>query len=353
MRRSLHRLALPLAAALLLGAARSARADDVADAEALIRQGVQLRQQGNAPRALPLFEKAYQTSRSPRTAAQLGLVELELGYCVEAERYLTEALAVPDHPWIAKNKSTLKRQLEAARKDIGELLVTGAPAGAEIWVNHKLAGKLPLGAAIRLDKGHVDIELRAAGYAPTTDSATIAAGKQVHRSYALTPEPPAPPPVVVAAPPPAAAPPSPGPAVTLAASPPPAGRSSMRLPLFWVTAGAAVAALAFGTAEAFNAASKRNAFDNHTTSAGGVTYQDCGTANLSAACQPLKDAYDQASTLSLVGFVAAGALAAGASAILLFTRSEPAAARDSGGTAHAFRCLPDPLGRGLTCNLRF
>ena len=60
MRRLLHRLAPALAAAsfLLAGASRPARADDVADAEALIRQGVQLRQQGNAPRALPLFEKA-------------------------------------------------------------------------------------------------------------------------------------------------------------------------------------------------------------------------------------------------------------------------------------------------------
>jgi PEGA domain-containing protein len=358
MRRLLHRLAPALAAALLLlaGAARPARADDVADAEALIRQGVQLRQQGNAPRALPLFEKAYQTSRSPRTAAQLGLVELELGYCVEAERYLTEALAVPDHPWIAKNKGTLKRQLEAARKDIGELVVTGSPAGAEIWVNHKVAGKLPLAAPIRLDKGHVDIEVRAANYAAVEDAATIAAGKQVQRNYVLAPEPPAPTPAVAVTAVPEPAPAGSGPAETLTSAPPPA-KGSIARPLFWVTAGAAAAALAFGVGEAISAAAKRNDFNNHTTTVGGTTYQDCGTANLSASCQPLKQAYDQAYTLSVVGFVAAGALAAGASALFILSRGERAGAADTRGSAgastHAFGCVPDPLSRGLTCNLRF
>jgi hypothetical protein len=147
------------------------------------------------------------------------------------------------------------------------------------------------------------------------------------------------------------APTTPGPADTLKATAAPTGHSSIRRPLFFATAGAAVAALAFGTVEAFNASAKRSDFNNHTATVNGVTYQDCGTANVSAACQPLKDAYDQAFTLSVVGFVAAGALAAGASAILLLTRSEHATGPDSSGTAHALGCSPDPVGRGLTCNL--
>ena len=62
-----------------------------------------------------MFEKAYQISRTPRTAAQLGLCELELGDFVEAERHLNEALAEPEHPWVKKNKATLKKSLETAR----------------------------------------------------------------------------------------------------------------------------------------------------------------------------------------------------------------------------------------------
>ena len=83
--------------------ARPARAGESGEAEALIRQGVELRAQKKDERALPLFEKAYQLSRSPRTAGQLGLVEMALGYFVDAEKYLSEAVASPDHPWVAKN----------------------------------------------------------------------------------------------------------------------------------------------------------------------------------------------------------------------------------------------------------
>src|SRR3954467_802661 len=133
--------------------ARPAWAGDSAEAEALIRQGVELRSQKKDERALPLFEKAYQISRTPRTAGQLGLVEMALGYFVDAERYLGESLASPDHPWVAKNLPTLKAQLATAKSQIGELYVVGEAAGAEVWVNGKQVGKLPLAAPIRLEKG--------------------------------------------------------------------------------------------------------------------------------------------------------------------------------------------------------
>ena len=117
--------------------ARPARAGDSAEAEALIRQGVELRAQKKDERALPLFEKAYQLSRTPRTAGQLGLVEMALGYFVDAEKYLGEAVASPDHPWVAKNLATLKAQLATAKSQIGELYIIGEPAGAEVVVNGK------------------------------------------------------------------------------------------------------------------------------------------------------------------------------------------------------------------------
>ena len=106
-----------LAAFAALAAAPARAATDVEQAEALIRDGVKLRARDNAAQALPLFEKAYQISRSPRTAAQLGLCELELGYYAAAERYLNEALAAPDHPWIAKNKAALKKPLEVGPRE--------------------------------------------------------------------------------------------------------------------------------------------------------------------------------------------------------------------------------------------
>ena len=113
--------------------------------------------------------------------------------------------------------------------------------------------------------------------------------------------------------------------------------------------GAAV----LGTVEAFDAAGKRNAFNDHTSVVGGVPVHDCGTRHVSPACQPLKNSYDRALTFSVVGFVAAGALAA--TSAVLFVLSSPGrgggAERD--GVARAFGCVPDPVARGFGCTLRF
>src|ERR1051326_5739594 len=122
-----------LAAALAPHAARAQSAAD--QAEAQIRQGTELRHQTQGARALPFCERAYELARTPRTAAQLGLVKMALGYCVEAERLLDEALAVPDHPWIARNAGALLQTRANARRNIGQVSVTGTPAGAQVLVN--------------------------------------------------------------------------------------------------------------------------------------------------------------------------------------------------------------------------
>ena len=55
-----------LAAFASLAAAPARAASDAEEAEALIREGVRLRSRDNAAQALPVFEKAYQISRTPR-----------------------------------------------------------------------------------------------------------------------------------------------------------------------------------------------------------------------------------------------------------------------------------------------
>ena len=74
----------PLARALatlvcLAAAAAPAAAAGPDDAEALIKQGNDLRRSGDDQGALPLLARAYQAQPGPRTAVQLGLVEEALG----------------------------------------------------------------------------------------------------------------------------------------------------------------------------------------------------------------------------------------------------------------------------------
>ena len=362
--------------------ARVAHAGDSAEAEALIRQGVELRAQKKDERALPMFEKAYQVSRSPRTAGQLGLVEMALGYFVDAEKYLGEAVASPDHPWVAKNLATLKAQLATAKSQIGELYIVGEPAGAEVVVNGKSAGRLPLSGPVRLDKGRVDVQVRAAGYLPTSDSVTMVGGKREDRSYrlqreavAVAPPPPpvtAPPakempkPVETTAPAPSVAPSAPPPAAEPAASsapaatiatPAPAGdHSNLRPVAYGVAIGAGVG-LILGAVEGIVAIKKRNEFNDHTGPDPNDPFNttqitDCNTTAPTGACKSIQDSWSRARTLSIVGLIAGGVLAGGAAA--LWVISSPAGqGKAEAASSTALACAPDLGSRGLSCRLQF
>ena len=355
---------------LVASSTRGARAaGESGEAEALIRQGVELRSQGKDERALPLFEKAYQLSRTPRTAGQLGLVEMALGYYVDAERYLGEAVSSPDHPWVAKNLATLKSQLATAKGMIGELAISGEPMGAEVWVNGKQVGRLPLPAPLRLDKGRAEIQVRAAGYVATSDTVAITGGKREERSFRLVREPVAAPVVTPVTPTPITT--MPKPAETPVATTTPAGSSapasstsaptgatltatggqsasdgtSLR-PYAWGAAGGAALGLILGTVEGLSAIKKKNDFNEHQGPDGSF---DCGTDAPNAACKAIQDSHSTARTLAIVGFVAGGVLA-GASAVL-FVMSSPAETKS--GTTSALACVPDVVSRGLSCRLQF
>lgn len=337
-------------------------ATDAEQAEALIHEGVRLRAQDQTTRALALFEQAYEKSRNPRTAAQLGLCELELGHYVAAERHLAEALASPSHPWIARNESILKRELGAATAKIGALALSVSPATAEVLLDKKAVDSSLLGAPLWLDEGPVDVEVRAAGYESAHATITIVGAKREERAFVLVPvQAPAVAGAPVAAlelglPPPSGAEPAPAssPAVVLqASSSSPRGAPRSPRTAAWITGGAALAALAFGTAEAFNAAGKRDAFDDHTGVTGGVAYLDCGTADLSPACKPLKNAYTQALTLSIVGFVAAGALAVTSSVLFVLSSRGREGTLEPVSVISPVACVPDLVVRGFGCALRF
>jgi len=356
---------------LVAAGTRAARAaGESGEAESLIRQGVELRSQGKDERALPLFEKAYQLSRTPRTAGQLGLVEMALGYYVDAERYLGEAISSPDHPWVAKNLATLKSQLATAKGMIGELAISGEPMGAEVWVNGKQVGRLPLPAPIRLDKGRAEIQIRAAGYVATSDTVAITGGKREERSFRLVREPVAAPAVVTpVTPAPTTTMPAPsetqaassstgtpsatsstpaasGATVTATAGQPASDGSNLR-PYAWGAAGGAALGLILGTVEGLAAIKKKNEFNDHKGPDGSF---DCGTDALNAPCKAIQDSHSTARTLAIVG-ISAGVVLAGASAVL-FVMSSPGEAK-SGTTSAALACVPDVVSRGLSCRLQF
>jgi len=168
-----------LVLALIVGAGSSQ-----AQSDALISQGVELRQNGKDEDALALFRKAHELSPSGRALAQIGLVEAALGRYIDAETDLTAALAMKD-PWVETNRANLTTTLTTAAGKLGWLEIAAKPAGARIKVNNQDFGRAPLRRAVRLVAGSAAIEVDAPGYQTIARKAVITGGATTRESFDL------------------------------------------------------------------------------------------------------------------------------------------------------------------------
>ena len=344
------------------GVAGGARAGDAAEAEALIRQGLELRQQGRDAPALPLFQKAYDLAATPRTAGQLGCGEMALGYWLDAEQHLNEALAAPDDSWVAKNTGVLKSALARVQSNLADVAIAGGPAGAKVLVNRRVVGTLPLGHPVRVAKGKVDVEVTAAGYASETRTLQVGGGEHARITANLAPivepkKPPAEPRTEGLTAMSTTAPPEPPAAAgpPLAALPPDAGgtdstggdgRTQHTVGIGLGIAGGAV--LAGAVVETVLWQRKRSQFN--TPSAGCFEDQ---TGRGASGCQAIFDASERSKLLAIVGY-AAGGLMAGAAAVLLLTSHPPAAAhRESALACTGGLGAGGPASVSFSCRLVF
>ncbi|MBC8132527.1 MAG: PEGA domain-containing protein [Deltaproteobacteria bacterium] len=165
-------MALTVALAVSAFESSFARAADPAEDE-LNRQGVDARKRDDDAAALALFRKAYELHHSPRSAAQMGLAEIALGQWTDAEAHLREALGGTTDPWIQKNERVLRDSLARVQEEFGTIQVLGGPNGAEVMVEGKVLGTLPMHKPGRVRTGECRFEVRAPGYVSATRTVTI------------------------------------------------------------------------------------------------------------------------------------------------------------------------------------
>jgi hypothetical protein len=148
-------------AAALVATSVPARAEDP---EALIKQGVELRRRGEDARAEGYIRRAYQLAATPRTAAQLGLVELAVSEYLEAESHLTEALRARD-AWVNEHRQALETSRATARKHLLRVEITSAPRGTRFASENTEPSALPPDGVIFLAPGvGASIQLEAEGH---------------------------------------------------------------------------------------------------------------------------------------------------------------------------------------------
>lgn len=270
-------------------------------------------------RALDLLRAHFQATHELRALASMGLAEMAMGNWSDAERHLSDALAMPTTPWADANRAALEGALQQCRARLGvaALLVRSDVAGAEVYVNGARVGEA--GRAIRVSAGALAFEVRAPGHRAVTRTVTAAPGATVAEQVALEPEQRAPdvsvaPAPVVAAPPVALvaptppAPVAPTPPAPVTVGPGVDGTDNTLRTLAWTSAAGAAIFLGVGAGTyvvGLNAADRWNsdACLSPDRNRGDVCPDDRSTASTMGV-------------LATVGFVTGGALAV-ASAVLL------------------------------------
>lgn len=351
---------------VLLGAwlvlPHSASADDPkADAERLIRHGIELRKAHDEAGAVRELQKAYDLVHTPRAAGQLGLAEQALGRWEDAEQHVREALEADADPWVVKNQAALGEAMGLIQSHLGRIELVGEPDGAQVLINGRAAGTLPLAQPVSVSAGEIDVELRAPGFQPAQRTLAIAAGQYQRIVLRLAKEPAVPaaavgavdsPPVAAVATMPQVESAEPAARVSEAAEAPVEGPSTARTVVKWTAAGLALGSLALGVT--FTLVQRKNvaAFDS---------YKDCqnldgtavvwGTTTPMPSCQPALDDYLLDEKVAIAGYVAAGAFAV---TWLVMQLTEPSPGTRRGETALApAACAPSPGQAGLACAWRF
>jgi hypothetical protein len=169
-----------------VGPCRVLAASAATEADAALKRGVELRRRGDDAQALVEFQHAFSWYRSARALAQIGFAEMALGRWRDAEEHLGQALAdADDDVWVRRNRATIDQSRAAVASHLGSLEVLGSPEGAELRVDGRLVGRLPLARPIRVAAGDVGVELRAAGYLPSSRPVTITAGQLSRETITL------------------------------------------------------------------------------------------------------------------------------------------------------------------------
>jgi hypothetical protein len=276
------------------------------NAEALVTQGIEQREQGHDEEALKLFERAYALDPSPRTLGQIGLAEQALGAWVRAESHLSEALESHD-PWIDRHRRTLVTALSVIREHVGDLDVRGTPNGAQVFVDGVLAGALPLPHPLRVSIGRHLVELRAEGYVGSSRETEVRAQSLVRETVDLAKQRQDP---KAKAAPAATAEPK-----TSAPSAEPEGGSSLRTAAYFV-GGVGVAGLLVGGGSLL--------LHQSIVADYNATCPGADTPDLPAACQDKLSSGNTWRTVAIASSVSGAALLAGGVVLLL---SAPSSAK--------------------------
>lgn len=162
-------------------------AGDVDEARTRFQRGVDLYRDGSFDAALAEFTKAYELSPNYRVLYNIAQVQSERHDYVAAlnlfEKYLREGgTEVP-----ADRREQVTKEITALKGRVAQVTVSADADGAELLVDGVSAGTLPLTEPVIVNAGVRQLQVRKAGYEPSSRTETIAGGDTVHLDFKLKP----------------------------------------------------------------------------------------------------------------------------------------------------------------------
>ena len=158
-------------------------------ADALIEQGISLREQQRDEEAVSVFRRARALEDSARVRTQLGLALLASGDFVESYELLHEVLLSRD-PWVEERRAAIESSFASASAHVGIVEISGGEPGAQVSVNGRVVGALPILHPVHALTGRTVIEVVLDGYHPATHEVTVEPGQTARLRVTLVPRAP-------------------------------------------------------------------------------------------------------------------------------------------------------------------
>lgn len=149
-------------------------------------RGVELYKEGSFDAALVEFERAYEAVPDFRVLYNLAQVQMQRGEYVGAidlfQRYLREGGEnIPE-----ARKTEVQQDLVKCNGRVAKLWVESNVTGAELYVNDKPVGALPLTQPVLINSGVCQVRLVKPGFESRTHQVKVAGGEQPRLSLPLT-----------------------------------------------------------------------------------------------------------------------------------------------------------------------
>jgi outer membrane receptor protein involved in Fe transport len=179
-------VALPLAAALLLGLSPGAAAQGVADeADLLFRRGATLVRAGRFDEALLAFHHSNRLVRNKNALYNIAVCYLRTGQHREAFRYLTE---YEKEPLTDGERASVRRHLAELKPHLALVTVTSTPPGAAVYLDRKdLGARGTTPGTFAVPPGTHAVVVALAGHEDAQRPVTAALGRTAAVEVPLTP----------------------------------------------------------------------------------------------------------------------------------------------------------------------